>query len=60
MEDFPGAQGVLVALLEDAGAEVTAVATAAEAFVAIRRTRPDVAICDLGLGDPNEGGHALI
>ncbi len=48
----------LAGLLRRAGAGVTAVASASEAFAALARFRPDVLVADIHL--PGEDGYALI
>ncbi len=52
------ARGLIGAILESCGAEVVAVASAAEALEEIRRQRPDVLLSDIAM--PGEDGYALI
>jgi CheY-like chemotaxis protein len=49
---------VLTKMLEAAGAEVTAVASAAEGLAALERGRPHVLLSDLGM--PGEDGYSLM
>jgi len=58
VEDDDDARGLMQMILEEAGAEVTAVASAEEALAALERARPDVLVSDIGL--PGEDGYALI
>jgi len=58
VEDNDDARGLMQMILEEAGAEVTAVASAEEALAALERARPDVLVSDIGL--PGEDGYALI
>jgi signal transduction histidine kinase/CheY-like chemotaxis protein len=58
VEDNDDARGLMQMILEEAGAEVTAVASAEEALTELERTRPDVLVSDIGL--PGEDGYALI
>ena len=52
------ARGLIGAILESCGAEVVAVASAAEALEEIRRHRPDVLLSDIAM--PGEDGYTLI
>jgi signal transduction histidine kinase len=52
------ARGLVSAILERAGAVVTAVDCASEAFEAVRTQRPDVLLSDIGM--PGEDGYSLI
>jgi PAS domain S-box-containing protein len=45
-------------VLEQCGARVTAMGSAAEALVALKESRPDVLVSDLGM--PDEDGYSLI
>jgi signal transduction histidine kinase len=58
VDNEPDARGLVSAILETAGADVTAVECAGEAFDAIRRQRPDVLVSDIGM--PGEDGYSLI
>src|SRR5207249_10814659 len=58
VDDDRDAREVLHATLEQAGAEVIAVASVEEALAVIDRGGPDVLVSDIGL--PNEDGYALI
>jgi CheY-like chemotaxis protein len=58
VEDEPQTRDALVKLLTKAGANVTAVATAAEALEAYKKSRPDVIVSDIGL--PGEDGYQLL
>jgi CheY-like chemotaxis protein len=58
VEDEPDARDLLEHMLKMAGAEVTAVESAAEALDALRERSPDVLVSDIGL--PNEDGYSLI
>jgi signal transduction histidine kinase len=60
LEDIPDTRRVLSKALELAGARVTAVSTAAEAWSVIRTARPHVLLCDIGLGDDGDGGYAFV
>ncbi|MEY4560731.1 MAG: hypothetical protein RLZZ618_8 [Pseudomonadota bacterium] len=51
VEDEPDAREVLRRILENAGAEVTAFASAAEAVEGLRHTRPQALISDIGMPD---------
>jgi signal transduction histidine kinase len=52
------ARGLVSAILENAGAVVTAVDCASDAFEAVRAQRPDVLLSDIGM--PGEDGYSLI
>jgi signal transduction histidine kinase len=52
------ARGLIGAILESCGAEVVAVASAAEALEEIERRRPDVLLSDIAM--PEEDGYSLI
>src|SRR5207247_2680086 len=52
------ARELLIAVMEQGGAEVTAVASAAEALEALLRLKPDVLVSDIGM--PVEDGFDLI
>jgi two-component system CheB/CheR fusion protein len=58
VEDEPQTRDALVKLLTKAGANVTAVATAPEAFAAFEKSRPDIIVSDIGL--PGESGYQLL
>jgi CheY-like chemotaxis protein len=58
VEDDADSRDMLVMVLEQAGATVSAVASAEEALVALERAVPDVLVSDIGL--PGEDGHELI
>jgi CheY-like chemotaxis protein/two-component sensor histidine kinase len=49
---------LVTTVLEQCGAKVTAVGSAAEAFSALQKLRPDVLISDIGM--PGEDGYSLI
>ena len=49
VEDEPSARGLLVAILEDDGYQVRAVADGAAALEAVKTFRPDLALVDSGL-----------
>jgi len=49
---------LLAAILKTSGAEVMVANSADEAFEALRRERPDVLLCDLGM--PGEDGFSLL
>lgn len=56
--DEPDVCELLAVILKTYGAEVTSVTSAGEAFEALRREKPDVLVCDLGM--PDEDGFSLI
>jgi signal transduction histidine kinase/ActR/RegA family two-component response regulator len=58
VDDEADTRTLLKAVLEQCGATVIAVASAGEALAALRETRPDVLISDLGM--PGEDGYSLI
>ena len=58
VEDDPDTREMLVRVFGQSGARVSAVASAEQALLAIRRAAPDVIVCDIGLA--GEDGHALI
>jgi PAS domain S-box-containing protein len=58
VDDHPDARDLLTTILQRAGAEAAAVASAAEALDAIRRRRVDVLVSDIGM--PEEDGCELI
>jgi CheY-like chemotaxis protein len=58
VDDEPDARDLLTAVLEQRGADVTAVASAAEALQALERSTQDVLVSDIGL--PGDDGYALI
>jgi len=58
VEDEDSSREMLATLLEHMGAEVTATASAAEAFAALEAAIPDVLISDIGM--PGESGYDLL
>jgi signal transduction histidine kinase len=58
VDDEPDGRELVVVMLKRCGAEVTAVASAAEALDTIGQWRPDVLISDIEM--PGEDGYALI
>ncbi|HTF38751.1 MAG TPA: ATP-binding protein [Blastocatellia bacterium] len=58
VDDEPDARDLLTAILEERKAQVTTVASAAEAYETIEWLRPDVIISDIGM--PGEDGYSLI
>jgi len=58
VEDDPDAREMLTGVLQQAGAEVISVASAAEALDTLHHRRADVLISDIGM--PDEDGYALI
>jgi len=58
VEDEADTRDLLAAALGHSGAEVDPAASADEAMAALRRHRPDVLICDIGM--PGEDGFALL
>jgi hypothetical protein len=58
VDDEADTRTLLKTMLEKCGAQVIAVSSAGEAFAALKESRPDVLISDLGM--PGEDGYALI
>jgi CheY-like chemotaxis protein/anti-sigma regulatory factor (Ser/Thr protein kinase) len=58
LDDDQSTRDALVRLLQGAGAEVHAAATAAEAFAALAAKAPHVMVCDIDM--PDETGNALM
>ncbi|EYF02505.1 hybrid sensor histidine kinase/response regulator [Chondromyces apiculatus] len=58
VDDEADAREVLVEILERCGARVVAAGSAAEAFAAVERTRPDLLVADIAM--PGEDGYMLI
>jgi signal transduction histidine kinase/ActR/RegA family two-component response regulator len=58
VDDNADARDLYQSLLEEYGAEVTAVASAREGIAALERLQPDVLVSDIGM--PNEDGYTLI
>jgi PAS domain S-box-containing protein len=58
VDDEPDTRDLLKAGLGQCGAEVTAAASAAEAFEAIEKSAPDLLISDIGM--PGEDGYELM
>ncbi len=58
VDDEPDARRLLVRLLEEVGATVTAAGSAAEALDALAKSRPEVLVSDIGM--PGEDGYDLI
>jgi PAS domain S-box-containing protein len=58
VDDDPDAREVIGRMLEAFGAEVTSAASARDALAALRRSVPDVLVCDIGM--PHQDGYALI
>ncbi|MCA1556090.1 MAG: PAS domain S-box protein [Acidobacteria bacterium] len=58
VDDEEDTRVLLTMVLEKCGASVTAVSTAQEAFAALKQSRPDVLVSDLGM--PDEDGYSLI
>jgi PAS domain S-box-containing protein len=58
VDDDPDARDLLKAILEERKAQVTTVASAAEAYETIEWLRPNVIISDIGM--PGEDGYSLI
>lgn len=58
VDDEADTRELLTTVLEQCGAEVTAVASVVEALNAIEQLKPDVLVSDIGM--PGEDGYALI
>jgi CheY-like chemotaxis protein len=58
VDDHADSREVVTTILIHAGATVTAVASVADALATMRRTRPDIVICDVAM--PGESGFDLI
>ena len=58
VDDEHDARDVVVRLLRDAGAVVSAAASAAEAFRLVEQAPPQVLVCDIGM--PDEDGYELL
>src|SRR3989442_10016373 len=58
VDSSPYIRAVVTAMLEDAGATVTAVETAEEALATLERERPEVLVSALAM--PDKGGYWLI
>jgi PAS domain S-box-containing protein len=58
VDDEADTRSLLKAVLEGCGASVITVASSGEALIALKETRPDVLISDLGM--PEEDGYTLI
>ena len=58
VDDAPYVREVVVAILTQDGAKVTAVGSAEEALAALQSERPDVLLSDLAM--PGKGGYWLI
>jgi two-component system CheB/CheR fusion protein len=58
VEDEPTGREMLVALLEQYGAEVVATASAEEALTALEQAVPDILLSDIGM--PGESGYDLL
>jgi len=58
VEDEADTRDLLAAALGHSGAEVDPAASAGEAMAALRRHRPDVLVCDIGM--PGEDGYTLL
>jgi PAS domain S-box-containing protein len=58
VDDEADAREMLALMLEDRGARVHHVGSAADAFAAMRRQRPDVLLADIGMA--GEDGYSLI
>lgn len=57
-EDDPDTRELLVTILKECGAEITAVGSAAAALAELGRAVPDVIVSDIGM--PGENGYELI
>jgi CheY-like chemotaxis protein len=58
VDDDPDTLEVVREVLEQAGAQVTAVTSAPEAFAVLQESHPDVLLSDIGM--PGEDGYSLI
>jgi PAS domain S-box-containing protein len=58
VDDEEDTRELLTMVLEKCGAKITAVSSAAEGLAALKTSRPDVLISDLGM--PDEDGYSLI
>jgi PAS domain S-box-containing protein len=58
VDDEPDARLLLTTIVEQRGAHVLAVASAAEALAALKQFQPDILVSDIGM--PGEDGYALI
>lgn len=58
VDDAADARELFILMLGKSGADVKAVASAAEAFSLLREWRPDVILCDIAM--PDEDGYSLI
>jgi CheY-like chemotaxis protein len=58
VDDNPDMREMLDIVLQQYGAEVTTVASAAEALATLKRSPPDILISDIGL--PGQDGYGLI
>jgi PAS domain S-box-containing protein len=58
VDDEPDTRDMLQVLLEQRGADVRTVASAADAFEALSLWKPDLLLCDIGM--PHEDGYSLI
>ena len=58
VDDEADTRELLITILQDYGAEVTAASSATEAFEILQKLQPNVLISDIGM--PNEDGYALI
>ncbi|AUX31214.1 MULTISPECIES: response regulator [Sorangium] len=58
VDDEDDTRELLVTMLEQCGSHVTAVASTAEALLALKALRPDVLVSDIAM--PGEDGYALI
>jgi PAS domain S-box-containing protein len=58
IDDEPDARDLLVRVFEERGAQVTSFASAEEALLALRTTKPSVIVCDIGM--PKMDGYQFI
>jgi len=58
VEDEPDSRDLIVFVLEDEGAEITAVESAQEALLFLEQSRFDVILCDIHL--PDQDGYELL